>query len=156
LRKIKLFLSLDNDFKWMFFETMILLGWGRLLKLVPFSKIAPKLGEQMTETPYDNLNGSQKVVRQISQMIQIVSKYVFWESECLVKALAARSMLKRRGLESTLYLGTWIDENGKLVAHAWLRSGPFYITGAEQIERFTTVACFANFCVPIRSKTDEI
>ena len=29
--------------------------------------------------------------------------------------------------------------NGELIAHAWLRSGPFYITGAEVMERFTVV-----------------
>ena len=45
-------------------------------------------------------------------------------------------MLERRKIESTLYLGTAKDENGKMIAHAWLRSGPFYITGAEGMERF--------------------
>ena len=61
----------------------------------------------------------------ISQAIHIVSKYTFWESQCLVKAIAAMRMLEKRGIESTLYLGTAKDESGKIIAHAWLRSGFF-------------------------------
>ena len=53
-------------------------------------------------------------------------------------------MLERRQIESTLYLGTAKDESGKLIAHAWLRSGPFYITGAEGMEKFTVVSKFAK------------
>ena len=66
------------------------------------------------------------------------------ESECLVKAIAGMKMLEKRNIESTLYLGTAKDENGELIAHAWLRSGPFYISGAEVMERFTVVAKFAK------------
>ena len=72
-----------------------------------------------------------------------MSRYTFWESECLVKAMAGMKMLERRGIESTLYLGTAKDETG-LIAHAWLRSGTFYVSGAEVMERFTVVAQFAK------------
>ena len=68
-----------------------------------------------------------------------MSRYTFWESQCLVKAIAAMKMLERRQIESTLYLGTAKDENGKLIAHAWLRSGPFYITGAEGMENLLSL-----------------
>ena len=40
-------------------------------------------------------------------------------------------MLERRKIESTLYLGTAKDEDGKMVAHAWLRSGPFTLLGRK-------------------------
>ena len=45
-------------------------------------------------------------------------------------------MLERRNIESTLYLGTAKDDQGQFIAHAWLRSGPFYLTGAEEMEAF--------------------
>ena len=73
-----------------------------------------------------------------------MSRHTFWESQCLVKAIAAMKMLERRQIESTLYLGTAKDENGNLIAHAWLRSGPFYITGVEAMEKFTVVSKFAK------------
>ena len=34
--------------------------------------------------------------------------------------------------------------SGELIAHAWLRSGPFYITGADGKEKFTVVSKFAK------------
>ena len=33
---------------------------------------------------------------------------------------------------------------GRLIAHAWLRSGPFYVTGAEEMGMFTVVAAFGS------------
>ena len=74
----------------------------------------------------------------------MMSRYTFWESQCLVKAIAAMKMLEKRQIESTLYLGTAKDETGNMIAHAWLRSGPFYITGVEEMKRFTVVSKFAK------------
>ena len=73
-----------------------------------------------------------------------MSRHTFWKSQCLVRAIAAKKMLDRRRIESTLYLGTARDAEGKMIAHAWLRSGPFYVTGAEEMQMFTTVAAFGS------------
>ncbi len=139
------FFRSSNETKFMLFEAFVLLAWGRILKSVRFSKLAPKLGNRMRETSYEPVEEHHKILREISQAVYLASKYTFWESECLVKALAARQMLKRRGIESTLYLGTGRDEQRKLIAHAWLRSGPYIVTGSEGMEQFTMVATFANF-----------
>jgi hypothetical protein len=53
-------------------------------------------------------------------------------------------MLERRKIESTLYMGTAKDETGRLIAHAWLRSGPYCITGSEEMSSFTVVSKFAK------------
>jgi hypothetical protein len=143
MEKIKLFLALDNKTKRLLFEVYFNLGWARILKAFPFSKVAPSLGEYMSETPYSSDNHAV-VLKQISSAIKIMSKYTFWESQCLVKAMAAMNMLKRRNIENTLYLGTGKDENGNLIAHAWLRSGSVYLTGSEGMERFTIVGTFAH------------
>ena len=65
-----------------------------------------------------------------------------WESKCLVRALAAQRLLCRRGLSSTLYLGCGMEE-GKMVAHAWLRFGEMYVTGGDG-GGYTTVARFCK------------
>ena len=82
--------------------------------------------------PFTYNESNRKILKQISNAIDIMSKYTFWESQCLVRAIAGMKMLERRNIESTLYLGTAKDESGKLIAHAWLRSGPFYITGQRE------------------------
>ncbi|SFD66641.1 Transglutaminase-like superfamily protein [Lentibacillus persicus] len=144
MKKLKLLLSLNREMKLLLFEAYFYLAWGRVLKSVPFSKIAPLLGESMQQTSLDPDKTYKRKLSEISQAIQIMSKYTFWESECLVKAIAALKMLERRNIESTLYLGMTKDESGQLLAHAWLRSGPFYLTGVEGMERFTVVSMFAK------------
>ncbi len=145
MRKLKLLLEADWNTKRLLVETYFRLAWARYLKSVPFSTVAPSLGANMRETTFDRPSaGDQRVLAAVSQAVHITSKYTFWESQCLVKAMAAMKMLEKRNIESTLYLGTGKDENGKLIAHAWLRSGPFYITGAEVMNQFTVVGKFAK------------
>lgn len=145
MRKLKLLLEADWNTKRLLVETYFQLAWARYLKSVPFSTVAPSLGANMKETTFDRPSSEdQRVLAAVSQSVHIMSKYTFWESQCLVKAMAAMKMLEKRNIESTLYLGTGKDENGKLIAHAWLRSGPFYITGAEVMNQFTVVGKFAK------------
>jgi hypothetical protein len=142
-RKLRLYLSLDLKMMFMMVEALVFLAWGRLFKTIPFSKTAPSLGDHMAETPFD-ISVDRKQMHQVSQAVNVMSKYTFWESQCLVKAIAAMKMLERRGIGSTLYLGTAKDENGKLIAHAWLRSGRYFITGTVGMEKFTVVGTFAK------------
>ncbi|MGG0237759.1 lasso peptide biosynthesis B2 protein [Bacillus rhizoplanae] len=144
VKKIRAFFSLDMKTMFLFIEAYVYLGWARILKFIPFSKIAPTLGVHMDETPLSYSESNKLVLRSISEAIHILSRHTFWESQCLVRAIAGMKMLERRQIESTLYLGTAKDEHGKMVAHAWLRSGPFYVTGAEEMERFTVVSKFAK------------
>jgi hypothetical protein len=144
VRKLKTWVSMDKEKKRLLVEAFYYLAWARILKSLPFSRIAPSLGSQMEETTLDNNKSNYEIVRFVSDAVHIVSQYVFWESKCLVKAIAGMKILQRRGVESTLYLGTAKDESGKLIAHAWLRSGSFYVTGAEGMRKFTVVAKFAN------------
>ncbi|MDQ0217472.1 hypothetical protein J2S21_000561 [Peribacillus cavernae] len=144
MNKLRAFLSFNWKTKRMLFESYLYLGWARYLKSIPFSKVAPSLGDQMKETTFDFHSSNKEVLSSISQTIHIMSRYTFWESQCLVKAIAAMKMLEKRQIESTLYLGTAKDETGELIAHAWLRSGPFYITGSEGMKKFTIVGKFAK------------
>lgn len=144
VRKIRIFLSMDMIKKFLLLEAFFYLGWARILKSMRFSRVAPTLGVHMDETSLSYNESSKARLRNISEAIHIMSHYTFWESQCFVRAIAAMKMLERRQIESTLYLGTTKDENGKMIAHAWLRSGPLYITGAEEMERFTVVGKFAK------------
>ncbi|OLS38423.1 lasso peptide biosynthesis B2 protein [Bacillus sp. MRMR6] len=144
LRKLKIYLSLGSNRKKQLLEAFILLGWARLLKLMPFKKIAPSLGNHMEETSFELNDHTKETLRNISWAIHTMSRYTVWESQCLVRAIAGMKMLKRRNIESTLYLGTGKDETGKMIAHAWLRSGSYYVSGAEGMEKFTVVGKFAN------------
>ncbi|AXK19610.1 lasso peptide biosynthesis B2 protein [Bacillus sp. COPE52] len=144
VKRLRVFLLLNMETKLLFLEAFIFLGWARVLKSITFSKVAPSLGDYMNETSVAQIQQHEDTLKEVSEAISIMSRYTFWESQCLVKAIAGMKMLEKRDIESTLYLGTAKDNSGALIAHAWLRSGSFYVTGLEGMEKFTVVGSFAK------------
>ncbi|WJH32302.1 lasso peptide biosynthesis B2 protein [Paenibacillus sp. CC-CFT747] len=142
--KIRKFLSLDLASMLLLAEAYILMGWGRIQVSRSFAKVAPSLGESMEETTQDEIPADHRSLVLVHDAVEVMSRHTPWESKCLVRAIAAQIMLKRRRIASTLYLGTGRDEAGQLIAHAWLRSGPYFITGAEGREKFAVVGKFAK------------
>ncbi|WP_141504041.1 lasso peptide biosynthesis B2 protein [Paenibacillus luteus] len=145
LMRLKVLFSLDIRTILLLVEAVFDLGWARLrIAFQPFSKIAPSLGHYMIETESEPLAEHRQSLLQVRSVIHIASRHTPWESKCLARAIAGMRMLERRHISSTLYLGTAKDDAGKLIAHAWLRSGAHYITGAEEMERFTVTGMFAK------------
>ncbi|MCR2802524.1 lasso peptide biosynthesis B2 protein [Paenibacillus soyae] len=142
---MRAWLALDRRTLLLYLEAYICLGLARIQLYRPFAKVAPTLGVRMevtTETCDDLLKRRQ--IKQIASAVDIMSRRTIWESKCFVRAIANMRMLARRGIESTLYLGTGKDEHGRLAAHAWLRSGPIYLSGADVMKDFVVVETFAN------------
>jgi hypothetical protein len=131
--------------RWLLAETTVWLGLGRLaVAALPFRWIAPRLGQHMAESSHEKGDvASLAVLRRVSWAMRIMSRDVPWGSRCLDQAIAAHYMLRRRGLTSTLYLGVAKAGEAELEAHAWLRSGPFYLIGGRGRQRYTVVATFA-------------
>ncbi|MBD2872027.1 lasso peptide biosynthesis B2 protein [Paenibacillus arenilitoris] len=144
VRNIRLLFALDRRTLLLFFEAFVYLGWARLLMRRPFARLAPALGTRTEETSTQQTAEHLRLLKQISNALEAVSRHTLWESKCLVKAIAGMKMLERRAIDSTLYLGTAKDERGRLIAHAWLRSGPLYVTGADVMSRFVVVEKFAK------------
>lgn len=144
LRKMRLFMTLEFKTIRLFSEAFIYLGWARILVAIPFSKVAPSLGKEMQETSHAENPGDKSELRNVRQAIHLMGRYTPWQSQCLVRAIAGMKMLEKRKIESTLYLGTAKDKDGAMIAHAWLRSGPFYITGEETMRRFKVAGKFAS------------
>lgn len=144
INRMKAFFSLDFATKAILIEAYFYLAWGRILKALPFAKVAPTLGVSLKETSYKMDASNMKDLKNVANAVRIMGKYTFWESQCLVKAIAGMKMLERRQIESTLYLGTARDEKGSMIAHAWLRSGSFYVSGSEGMEKFAVVGMFAK------------
>jgi hypothetical protein len=71
------------------------------------------------------------------------------EAVCLPQAMAARTMLKRRGIAATLHLGVWRDHKSAVQidpdtppAHAWLEAAGQRITGYPVDPALVEVAAF--------------
>ncbi len=139
----------------LFIEAWLWLGLSRLAILViPFRWIAPFLGQTMVETLYSA--PASPLALQISWAVRAGSRYTPWESKCLAQAMAAKRMLKRRGLDSTLYLGLSKDGKNMLSAHAWLRCGDRILTGGPIHRQFTQVAAFGDAPRPKRKPNQRL
>lgn len=143
--RARLLLSLDRRTALELVEACVYMGWARYSLLRSFARLAPSLGESMQETSEDEAGLDKETLCRVQHAVYVMSRHTFWESKCLVKAIAAMKMLERRGIGSTLYLGTARDESGSMIAHAWLRCGPYTITGAEEMQRFAVVGKFAKW-----------
>ena len=112
--------------------------------LIPFRRIAPLLGRERLESPLEITRLQDFKAKQIGWAVVTMSYRTFWQSTCLVQAVAAQLMLNRRGIPGTLYLGAVKDKENKLHAHAWVRCGKSILTGAEGHQRFSVISTFAQ------------
>lgn len=131
----------------LFLEALASLCWvSLLLEVLPFRKLAPRLGASQQETPTDILPDDQATVLKISWAVQAVARHVSLGFVCLPQAMAAQRMLRRRGIRSTLYLGVAPDraDARAIQAHAWLRAGDKIVTGEREAANHRQLASFAD------------
>jgi hypothetical protein len=144
-RSLHRFLQLSWRDRLMVVEALAWLGIARLAIIVlPFRWIAPYLGHQQRETPVMDGIGQRECRRRVAQAVARMSRQTPWDNTCLVQAIAAKMMLRCRGVSSTLYLGVMKHGAAGFAAHAWLRSGTVILTGAPGRERFTVISTFAE------------
>lgn len=121
-------------------ESALALAAGRLLvRFVPFGFYSRSMGSDGESSPEAT---APDVVHRVSRALESVSRHAPWRSKCLEQALAAKAMLRRRGISNTLYIA--VAREVALEAHAWVRSGDVCVTGQAEFDRYTVVARFAD------------
>jgi hypothetical protein len=116
-----------------------------VIKVASMRRIAGHLGARGEETPADEVPiGSHGRIRRIRGAIRIAAPLTPTTSNCYPQALTAHTLLRASRLPSTFYYGAAFrpDEQG-LQTHAWVRCGPFVVTGAPEHRYFSPVASFA-------------
>jgi hypothetical protein len=111
------------------------LSIGLLLKIIPFRYI-PKLfatpsffRAQGSGRKDQCLNEQAHIayLKDIKNVTRSVSRFSPWINKCLIKSLAVKCMLNRRGIPSQLSLGAAPVHNSNIEAHAWIKSGDFEV-----------------------------
>lgn len=97
---------------------------------VPMKFLRKHFGIQGEESAHEASAEDYKYAKLIGRYVGRSADNTPWESKCLVRALTAQRLLKKKDIASTLYLGVGMQE-GKMVAHAWLRVGQLYVTGGN-------------------------
>lgn len=111
--------------------------------LIP-SKILQKYwGRYGEESKSEDTNEHYFYAIGISNYVNRIAEKTPWQSKCLVRALTAQQLLRRKQIATTLYLGVGKDEKGRMIAHAWLRCGKLYVTGGNGAD-YAVVAKFAS------------
>lgn len=128
-------------------EAWCLLALARmLLLLLPFRKLAPLLGKRSSPDNEERCNALHHTrLTHISNAILKAAAYSPWRTQCFEQALAARLMLRCRGLATTVFFGVSKNKKkGHFNAHAWLQCHGLTVTGGKQVEQFTIIACFKS------------
>jgi hypothetical protein len=140
MRRLSRFLRLSTAERRLLIEAMLLLGAIRPgLWLLPFETVR-RLLARAARMPA----GSQEVdlpsAERVVWALAVASRYAprGGAGTCLTQALAAQTMLARRGHPALLRIGLTKDEERRLQAHAWVESaGKVVIGGSANLERYT-------------------
>jgi hypothetical protein len=126
-----------------------ILFWSMIIRFcllfLPFKLYRHLLGEIHTVANYnaDDKLAIDKALY-IKQLISIVSSHTPWNSKCLVQAIVCKRLLRKEGINTTLFLGAANNaEEKKLDAHAWLKYGDTVITGRSGHKRFKVVSYYS-------------
>jgi len=78
----------------------------------------------------------------VARAISICSRRLVPWAKCLPQAMAADIMLSRREIQSHLFVGVFLQKDGKLGSHAWLCSGRVFVTGLEGSHGTEQIICY--------------
>ena len=149
-RLLRRFSQVDNRRRALVVEAVAYLFAARLaLIFIPFPRLARHLGtfvppadpratQAQTETPPDQA----RLAADIGWAVTRAARYVPFNAVCLPQAMAARVMLKRRGVKSVMHFGAAKGQEKPLDAHAWLDAAGVQVTGYPVAANFAEIACF--------------
>lgn len=143
IRRIIDFLRYNHE-KWMTISIYIYSAYYRMcIRFIPMPKLEKRMGIRGEESSQEETTENLKLAKLVRFHVKRVTGHTPWESKCLVQALTARTILKKKNVNTTLYLGVMKEDN-EMKAHAWLRCGNLYVTGGDG-KAFGTVAKFKAF-----------
>lgn len=114
-----------------------------LVRLIPLKWFSNTLGSFKTEFEGNLNEHNLDVIRLIKKSIRRCKRMLPWKVKCFEEAIAAKKVLAKHQIQSTLYLGVDKDKEKKLIAHAWLKIGDIVITGAKGYKNFVVVGFYS-------------
>ncbi len=132
MRRIRRLVALPAAEKWLLIKALVLVWLVRLaLWILPFSWTKSILG-RWNNNPPSRLAAKRLPAERIAWAVTRSSRLVPGARHCLTQALAAHSLLLRRGYPTSSHIGVARDEAGKLIAHAWVECEGVVLVGGDQ------------------------
>lgn len=86
-----------------------------------------------------------EMIEQIGRAVERAARHLPWRPLCLPQALAARAMLRRRGVACTLHFGMRLAPPDRAMqAHAWVTAGSCNVVGGKAADGFTELTRFPS------------
>jgi len=129
---LKEYYSLNKEERKILNLTFIWLIIGFILaRLVPLKWFNNLLGEYKKEISVDLDENQKQLILKFKQNNIKLKRRLPWKVKCFEEAIAAKKVLEKYHIKSTIYLGVAKKTEHKLIAHAWLKSGNLFITGKK-------------------------
>ena len=142
---IRRLLTLSVGRKCLLLDTLWALAWavGRV-KLMPFRALALQLGKRDHQAASTLTPEQEAWAKDTEWMIAAICRRLPMKPTCLMQAAAAKSLLARRGVPATLYIGVApvTDKRRRINAHAWLQCGRRIVTGKAEAQNFRPMVWF--------------
>jgi Transglutaminase-like superfamily len=144
------FRQIDNRRRMLLPEAVAYLLAARLaLVFIPFPVLARRLGSFVSPSDPRAAAGraamaaaQTQTAAEIGWAVTRAARYVPFKAVCLPQAMAARVMLKHRGIGSVMHFGAAKGNGKPLDAHAWLDAAGVEVTGYPVAKDFAEIACF--------------
>jgi hypothetical protein len=129
-------------------EALLLLVFFRVcLVVVPVHRIiltitrgpAVKDADEETAAKNDAERTAEEIARRVRWAVEAIARHSPIAFVCFPQTLAGYTMLRRRGVASTMVYGVARSPVNKLTAHTWLMMGDRVVLGGEGSAQFTPV-----------------
>lgn len=148
-RRLRRFFQIDRRQRALLIEAVLWLAAARAaLIAIPFPALARRLGDFVPPNDPRVTDAGQRCERdarlaaEIGWAVTRAARYVPFKAVCLPQAMAARVMLKRRGIASVMHFGAAHGTEKPLDTHAWLNAAGVEVTGYPVAAQFSEIACF--------------
>jgi hypothetical protein len=142
--------QVDNRRRLLLAEAVVCLLAARFaLLFIPFPHLGRRLGTfvpptdpRATRVTAGSLDEQKWLAQDIGWAVTSAARYVPFRAVCLPQAMAARVMLKRRGVASVMHVGAAMGLGKPIDAHAWLDAAGVEVTGYPVAKHLAEIACF--------------
>ena len=149
LRNVRKFLLLTGQQQKLFVEAYLTLGFYRIAILTrSFKSLVSELHQNGKPIHAEFADEKKQLALFIGDAVTTAANYTPWQSACLVQALTAQRMLRKRKIAGRFHLGVTMNSadnnpNDPMAAHAWLVCGDEIITGNAGLENYTILSTFS-------------
>lgn len=125
-------------------EALVLLVVARIaIAVFPYRWLARAFSIE-TRTPELSGDARAEAIRSVQRAIAAAATRLPWESVCFPRAATAQTMLRRRGVATTLYYGAALHPGQGLTAHVWLQDAEHGVIGHETAGRYRILATYPD------------